>query len=791
MIFFASFVTPTITQLDPAEKQNKVTFNAPFTLHFSHVMHRGSVEDAFTLLPKTDGSFRWKDLKTLEFIPDEPLAIGDEYRIVINGEAKSIWMKHMVYDTTIDYLVTGPPYVLFVDPPQGSVLTKDGVITVMFDRPMDFDGTNESDLLQAKPSLSVNVEFFSMSAFQFIPKNLASGQTYELTIPAGLSAIDGGTTDEGYSWMISTPDLKVEKSSPETEAKGVAVNESIRIHFDGEVPLEGIKPGINALLFPSNDLDADTTRKIDGFFNTEVTYAVNEEGESQKDILVFTPTFDYQPGEDYLFILKNSKDIPLEYDFELEFETAEATEEDVEEGTGNDEEVEINEGDETIEFFIRGENPRLKLDKALSEPAILSACQIPSNEFIRVSARHGWDKYECDTNTVKINPHQDDSELIINLNDHFNINWVTGVYFASITQGEKKTVRHFLIEDSVLLMKRSDSDLFIWALDVKSGEPISEMELEILNYDGEEVARGKTDEMGTFNIEQAFDAGMYVRAKKEAKNEDDGINRWGFVSDRWSLADDKNVVSHEDSGLYVILNQYVFAPGDSIQTKGIWRSFKDHILSIPESTQITVIIEDIQHNIIVSKRIPMRRNGSFDGTITIPTDSASGYYMVSVADLNHQRLASPIPIQVRDSASDLRLEWIEAKSDHVAGMAPIYIAKARYENGISAAKVKGYYELFRKPSSQNYQNGAISFAFSGTDEVCTENCKERTLVTREDFEFDSNGEAKLLLTDGEDKFLSAGYDYYLQITSLLPGGEPTSNNSTLQVHKGGIDKKLG
>ncbi len=795
VIFFASFGTPTLTQLDPAEKQNKVTFNAPFTLHFSHTMHRGSVEDAFTLLPKTEGSFRWKDFKTLEFIPDAPLNIGDEYKIVIKGEAKSIWMKQMGYDITIDYLVTGPPYVLFVDPPQGSVLTKDGVITVMFDRPMDFDGTSESDLIQAEPSLSGNVEFFGMSAFQFMPKDLPSGQTYELTIPAGLSAIDGGVTKEDYSWIISTPDLKVEKSTPETGAEQVATNESIRIYFGGEVPLEGIKPGINALLFPSNDLDADRTRKIDGFFNTEVTYAVNEEGESQKNILVFTPTFDYQPDEDYLFLLKSNKDLPLEEDFELAFKTVRAEEYDGEEEAKDGEEMEINESqseafireDETMEFFIRGENPRIKLDEALSEPAILSVCQIPSNEFIRVSARHGWNNYECDTDTVKINPFQNDAELVINLNDHFNIDWVTGVYFASITQGEKKAVRHFLIEDSVLLMKRSDSDLFIWALDVKSGEPISGMELEVLNYDGKEVAVGKTDEMGVFSIEQAFDAGIYVRAKKEEA----GINRWGFVADRWSIADGKKGVSHEYSGLYVLLNQYVFAPGDSVKMKGIWRSFSDHMLSIPESTQITVTIEDIQHNIIVSKRIPMRRNGSFDGTITVPANSASGYYLLSVADLNHQRLASSVPIQVRDGASDLRLEWIEASSDHVAGMTPVYIAKARYENGIPAAKVKGNYELFRKPSGQNYQEGAISFAFTGVDDVCTESCTERVLVAGEDFVFDSNGEAKFLLTDGEDKFLSAGYDYDLQITALLPGGDPTTINRAFKVHQGSFDLGLG
>ncbi len=34
-------------------------------------------------------------------MPDEPLTIGDEYRSVIKGDAKSIWMKQMGYDCAV------------------------------------------------------------------------------------------------------------------------------------------------------------------------------------------------------------------------------------------------------------------------------------------------------------------------------------------------------------------------------------------------------------------------------------------------------------------------------------------------------------------------------------------------------------------------------------------------------------------------------------------------------------------------------------------------------------------
>ncbi len=794
VIFFASFSAPTIMQVDPAEKQNKVTFNAPFTLHFSHIMNRRSVEDAFMILPKTEGDLRWKDFKTLEFVPDGPLTIGDEYRIVIKGRAKNIWMKEMGYDATIDYLVTGPPYVLFMDPSQGELITAGGAITVMFDRAMDWDDVSKKDLIQIEPSLSGEVRFIGMSAFQFMPKETSSGQSFEVTIPAGLKALDGGETEESYSWVLMSPDLKVEKSSPINDLEEVALNEPLWIYFNDEVSLDGIKPGVNALLYPSNDLDADTAKKMDGFFNTEVTYGVNDDGETQKDILIFAPTFDYQPNESYRFLLKSDKDLPLEEDFELIFETIRTEPKEVdkpldsttEEVTEVPSDPSIWESD-SVDFFIRGENPRLRLSEKLKEPITLSACQIPSNHFIRTSAKHDWPNYKCDTDSVVVNPIEEDPELILNLNDYFDIDWVTGVYLAYITQGENKFIKHFMIEDSTLLMKRSDSDLLVWALDVKSGEPIADMELEILSYDGEKIDQGTTDELGIYKANQALEEGIYVRGKKE----EEGMNRWGFVSDSWTLETDNVSSSVDDAGLLVFLNQYVFPPGDTIKIKGIWRSLDKHVLDLPEATQVTVTIEDRQQNFVISKRIPLRRNGSFDGTIVIPDNIVSGNYLIVVSDINHQRITSPVAIQIKSDASDLKLEWIEAERDHAAGTAPVYIVKARYENGIPAVGTKGYYELYQKPSKLNYQEGAINYTFQGLNESCEPICQDQTLLVQKEFEFDLNGEAKLILTDGEDKFLPAENEYDLQVSASLPGRESAGLNRVFKVHQGYFDLGLG
>jgi len=791
VILLASFSAPSVLQTDALDRQNKVTFNAPFTLHFSHIMHRRSVEEAFMILPKTEGAFVWKDFWTLEFVPAKPLKIGDEYRIVIKGEARSIWMKQMAYDATLDFLVTGPPFVLFTDPSQEGIMTKDKVITVMFDRPMDWDSISKDDLIRIQPSASGKVDYLGKSAFQFIPKELSPSQSYEVVVPAGLTALDGGKTEEDHAWTIRTPDLKIKKSDPANGTQAVALNQSIRIEFDGPVLLEGIKPGVNSLLYPSNDLDAGETRKMDGFFNTEVTYATSEAGDPLKNILIFTPTFDYQPDEHYRFVLKSDKDLHLEEDFELEFDTlviSERSEETAPPETAESDEIisEVNHQRNEMQFFIRGEHPRLTLAEPLSEPVILSVCQVSSNEFIRQSALRGWDNFQCDNDPVTINPVQKDSAQMIDLSQHFNFDWVTGVYFVSILQGEEKMIYHFMIEDTSMLMKRSDSDLLVWALDPKTGAPLADIDLEILSYDGEELGRGITDENGLFVLRQAFDEGIYVRGKLEKED----VSRFGFISDQWLTGSDSTIPLSRESGLLMTLDQAIYQPGQTIQFQGVWRSQEDHVLAFPSTAQVTVSVEDASQNIISSKRIPMRRNGSFDGFLTIPDSSPAGDYQVTVSDLNHLLLSTPVPIRLRQGNNDLRLEWLEINDDYPAHSTPVLIAKARYPNGFPAPGIEGHYKLFRRPASSIYQAGPIRYYF-GLPVSCTQNCEVSSLVTANDFVFDKKGEIKLLLTEGEEAFLKDGYLYDLELSAHLPGKEPVSLVHSFEVHQGAFDLGLG
>ncbi|MBN2086876.1 Ig-like domain-containing protein [Candidatus Peregrinibacteria bacterium] len=339
---YAAIDYPYIIGIDATSTVNKVSINSPITLHFSQNMNKQSVIDNFEIHPKIEGELLWTNGKTLEFKPSVELKLGDSFKVVIKSGAKNIYGKSLGANTSIQFIFSGPPVVKFVSPYiknsefsetsfEIPFISSDQIITVMFDRPMDWPEDEES-LLEIQPSVKGEYRFLGMSAFQFIPESWPTGKSFRLTVPSGVQARDGGETEELFKWQIATSPLRATLSMPSNGDENVSTNSPLIIKFNQPVDLEQIQPGNNAMIYPSNDVDADKNPKFDGFFNTEVTYGKDENGITDKSILVFSPTFPYTNDTEYKFVLKSglsgdsddeeSEFLGMKEDFEINFKTA-------------------------------------------------------------------------------------------------------------------------------------------------------------------------------------------------------------------------------------------------------------------------------------------------------------------------------------------------------------------------------------------------------------------------------------------------------------------------------------
>lgn len=883
ILLFMSFAylvipLPYIEGSDISDTEYKVSFNSPFKIHFSQSMNKASVENNFAIHPKLDGELIWSDMSTLEYYPDEKLTIGDSYRIIIGGEAKCILGKKMGTDIALNFKVTGSPYVQFVSPnSEGDsvpIVDKNQVITVMFDRAMEWENINRNSLLEITPDVKGDIRILGSSTFQFIPKEWPLSTEFELKVPYKITARDGGETESIFVWNIKTATPKVVSISPGNE--NVGINSPIILKFNQDVELEDIKPGTNALLYPSNDIDADINPQEDGFFNTEVTYGTDENNDLDKSILVFTPTFPYLYETEYRFVLNSglmpkSGELGMREDFEFTFTTStnpsikkittptddnsniaiefntEMKEEDImenisllpnatgepvitlsEENTkaeiyynltsnteytftvsenikdafgntlGKKEEVQFTtssassflkwSNDESFPVFMKGVDPEISINHSNIDMVYIEACQVTERNFFKYSSNQTWDEYRCydEPIPVKVN----DNESLLNLTGITQREWESGIYHVSIvTDNNIRINKTFFVTDTTFVIKKSSGSILVWATDLITGEPVSRMELFIYNFNGEEIGRGVTDGDGVYKISRELGEGLYVVGKKNLEGED----RWGLSSEYWPISMDSSLgYSGHDFGdkVYVITNKINFLPGEEIDIKGIIRNDYDHLLKLPDTKKVNIIIKEDLDSAIFGETVVLRRNGSFDLKFNLPNDIKPGNYTIEISKENGNIISSNNRnIYVIDNEANVDIEWGNKKEVFYANDIKLVNLKASYGTSIPAASLRGDWKLYKKPYYFNIDKGVDYYSFSNISNIlCSKGaCGDyEEFVHQGEFRFDNDGMAEIVLTNSDGSVLEEGFEYVLITNVESVDNSSISKSYNFKVHPGNL-----
>lgn len=299
--------------------EKNLSFNAPFRISFSTKMHRQSAENAFSVSPDVNGKFSWENDQEMLFVPDQNLEIGKIYTVSISTEAKSWLGKKMEMRFTQEFLIIGPPQVVFITPiesaewaqvsgkttpaeatppkddekPALPILKKDQRITVMFDRPMRSAFTPEEDLqdteaqkhdlknyLQITPQIAGEFNWLGTSTFEFLPAadTLPMGQEFEVKLLKDFPSADGGRTENELVWHFETAAPEVVATVPAADEEFVDPAGKVRITWNQEVDLESLF----AHLTVSPDLPKEIKRTMD---------ITADKDDKKTTIIAFEPSF--------------------------------------------------------------------------------------------------------------------------------------------------------------------------------------------------------------------------------------------------------------------------------------------------------------------------------------------------------------------------------------------------------------------------------------------------------------------------------------------------------------------
>ncbi len=279
---FAADLPPAVAAAVPRPGE-EVNTQAGILLQFTRAMDRASVETALRVTPEVEGTFTWRDDRTVTFRP-KVLAAGTRYHVSLGVTARAADGLPLTRDLAFSFSTMDALTVTHFTPAQGSGdLRGDTPVLVVFNYPMvpvncagqvaDAGDGCPPLPLQFTPDVVGQGTWINTSAYRFDPlPGWNAGTTYTVEVPKGIASVAGATLNEAVTWTFSTALPRIISFQPGNWNTNVAPDTDVRVYFN--TPMD---PQATAAAFSLN-----------GPGDTAVAGAIS--WENNNTTLVFTPT---------------------------------------------------------------------------------------------------------------------------------------------------------------------------------------------------------------------------------------------------------------------------------------------------------------------------------------------------------------------------------------------------------------------------------------------------------------------------------------------------------------------
>lgn len=236
----AADLPPIVVDRAPARGEEQGV-ESPIVLAFDKPMERASVEQAFAISPRVNGTFKWSDdNRSVQFVPaGGGFARGEAYNVTLAQTAKAANGKPLDAPIVFAFKAVGFIEVTQVLPADGAIDIDPGAeITVMFNRPIvpvlsASDTTALPNPLEFNPPMQGKGEWLNTSIYVFKPSEYwRAGTTYTVKVAAGLTDPTGAILQKDYVWTFTTQTPQVVSTNPGDSASDVGIDQAVEVTFN-------------------------------------------------------------------------------------------------------------------------------------------------------------------------------------------------------------------------------------------------------------------------------------------------------------------------------------------------------------------------------------------------------------------------------------------------------------------------------------------------------------------------------------------------------------------------------
>lgn len=204
------------------EGNQKVSESSSLRMTFPKKMDTDSLKENMEV--PIDGEISWEG-NTMVFEPDKKLEEGETLTFTVNRNAKFASGAPLNKDVKYRFTVAGSPVLSSNYPSTDAAdIAIDSKIHLVFDRPIiplsAVQGTGAKKYsgtwpVTIKPTVNGDWRWLGTTTVEFTPKeDLIPATTYMVSVPKGITTINGDKTTEDFSWSFETKRPKVISTDP-------------------------------------------------------------------------------------------------------------------------------------------------------------------------------------------------------------------------------------------------------------------------------------------------------------------------------------------------------------------------------------------------------------------------------------------------------------------------------------------------------------------------------------------------------------------------------------------------
>ena len=283
----SEYFPPLVLSVDP-DPGAIVQLKQRITIEFSMPMEKKSVEAAFELTPLVAGRFDWIDERTVSFIPDQELPVGQNISLKINTNAANMNGDQLALPYQTSFQVADPLKIGYKYPESGAenVDTNTNEIYITFNQPILpqlVDLSNLPAAFRIKPEQVGKGKWINNSTYLFsLDHGLTGGTDFQIEINRQLQSIYGTNFEisPDSNWQFRTIDPGILQYFPSVN-EPITLDQDFKIIFNQSMQTEFV--AANFLFqdvagnpvpgrFYWNDLNTEMTFVPEIILNRATTY---------------------------------------------------------------------------------------------------------------------------------------------------------------------------------------------------------------------------------------------------------------------------------------------------------------------------------------------------------------------------------------------------------------------------------------------------------------------------------------------------------------------------------------